>query len=177
MIQLPAIADDLCGASRPGHFAGVATVVMKLFNIVQPNLAVFGKKDFQQLFIIRKMVNQFNLPIEVIPAETLRLPSGLALSSRNGYLNPTEKLQAAQLYSALNDTVAVTRLKQNDFDQIEKSASEQLTKQGWLVDYISIRSAVTLTPALKGQQKLVVLGAAKLANTRLIDNIEFELAY
>lgn len=174
-IALPAIADDLCGKNRPGHFAGVATVVMKLFNIVQPDIAVFGKKDYQQLFIIKKMVHQFNLPIEIVPAETQRLSTGLALSSRNGYLNSIEKVQAAQLYQTLREAVDALKLKQGSFSSVEIDAAAQLQKLGWEVDYVSIRSAVTLTPALKGQQQFIILAAAKIAGTRLIDNIEFKL--
>jgi pantoate--beta-alanine ligase len=172
-INPPPIADQLCGASRPGHFEGVATVVMKLFNIVRPQLAVFGKKDFQQLFIIRELVKQFNLPIEIVAGETVREPSGLALSSRNGYLTPTEKAQAIQLANTLNEAVNMVKQGQKDFAKIEKNATEALTKQGWVVDYIAIRSSSSLAPASAEDENLVILGAAKLGKTRLIDNIEF----
>ncbi len=170
----PPIANELCGASRPGHFAGVATVVTKLFNIVQPNVAVFGKKDFQQLYIIRKLVNQLNFPIDIIAGETIREPGGLAMSSRNGNFNDVEKKQAVQLYLTLRQMIEAIKLNQLDFATIEKNAEKQLEKQGWIVDYMSIRSSATLHSASnKEVGNLIVLGAATLNGTRLIDNIEF----
>ncbi|PCI60944.1 MAG: pantoate--beta-alanine ligase [Methylophilaceae bacterium] len=172
-INLPAIASELCGASRSVHFSGVATIVSKLFNIVQPNVAVFGKKDFQQLFIIRKLVNQLNFPIEIIAGDTVREQDGLALSSRNGKFNPAEKLQAAQLHLTLREVVEAIKLKQKDFITIEADAAQRLSEKGWQVDYISIRSSATLQPASKNDGNLVILGAATLNETRLIDNIEF----
>jgi pantoate--beta-alanine ligase len=176
-IDPPPIANVLCGATRLSHFAGVATVVMKLFNIVQPDVAVFGKKDFQQLFIIREMVKQFNLPIEIIAGETIRDANGLALSSRNGYLTDVQRATASQLNSALHGIVDKIKSGKIDFAILEKQASTQLAKQGWDVDYISIRASATLQPALPSDQDLIVLGAAKMTNktggkTRLIDNIE-----
>lgn len=176
-ITPPAIANELCGASRPGHFAGVATVVMKLFNMVQPNVAVFGKKDFQQLFIIKQMVKQFNLPIEIIAGETMREASDLAMSSRNGYLTDAQRASASQLNSALQGIVNQLKSGNKDFLSLESSAADHLNKAGWEVDYISIRSALTLQPAQTQDSHLVVLGAAKISNnqagkTRLIDNIE-----
>ncbi|MDO9206201.1 pantoate--beta-alanine ligase [Methylotenera sp.] len=172
-ITPPPIANELCGASRPGHFSGVATVVMKLFNIVQPTVAVFGKKDFQQLFIIEQLVKQFNLPIEVIGVHTVREPSSLAMSSRNGYLTSEQRNQASQLNNTLQDIVNLVNSGANDYPKLEQQAKTTLIQQGWLVDYISIRSSLTLAPAKDTDSQLVVLGAAKLANTRLIDNIEF----
>lgn len=172
-INPPPIASELCGASRDGHFSGVATVVAKLFNIVQPNVAVFGKKDFQQLVIIRKLVNQLNFPIEIIAGDTVREPSGLALSSRNGNFNATEKAQAAQLHLALKEAVEAVKLKKQSYTAIENITAERLSKQGWQVDYIAIRSSATLQPASISQENFVVLGAATLSGTRLIDNIEF----
>ena len=172
-IALPAIADILCGASRPGHFAGVATVVAKLFNIIQPQIAVFGQKDFQQLFVIRELVNQFNYPIEIIAGETVREASGLALSSRNGYLSETARASANQLNQALQQIVAAVKNGRSDFNQLENLAVQQLTNSGWIVDYIAVRSADTLLPATTDDKNLVVLGAAKLDKTRLIDNIAF----
>jgi pantoate--beta-alanine ligase len=177
-ITPPPIANELCGASRPGHFSGVATVVMKLFNMVMPQVAVFGQKDFQQLFIIKQLVKQFNLPIEIISANTVRESSGLAMSSRNGYLSTAQRNQASQLNSALQG--AVNEIKNSsaqngnvDFDKLEQQAIATLKTQGWIVDYVSIRSALTLSPASGTDHHLVILGAAKLGNTRLIDNIEF----
>lgn len=172
-INLPAIASELCGASRPGHFSGVATVVAKLFNIVQPNVAVFGKKDFQQLYLMKKLVNQLNFPIEIMAGETIREPGGLAMSSRNGNFNETEKTIAAQLHLTLREVVEAIKLKQHDFRTIEKNAAQRLSEKGWAVDYIAIRSSFTLQPALTDATNLVILGAASLNGTRLIDNIEF----
>lgn len=173
IINPPPIATELCGASRPGHFSGVATVVAKLFNIVQPNVAIFGKKDFQQLFIIKKLVNQFNFPVEIIAGETVRESGGLAMSSRNGNFSDDEKVKAAQLYQTLKQVAQAVKTKLQDYATIEKSAVQSLTEKGWKVDYISIRSSITLKPALINQENLIVLGAATLNQTRLIDNIEF----
>lgn len=173
-ITPPPIANELCGAARPGHFDGVATVVMKLFNIVQPQIAVFGRKDYQQLFIIRELVRQFNLPIDIIAGETQREASGLALSSRNGYLNPAQKLEAPRLSRTLQLVVDNVRKGNHDYAAIEAQTSQYLTQLGWIVDYISIRSADTLLPATVDDEALVVLGAARQGQTRLIDNIEFQ---
>lgn len=179
-ITLPPIADALCGASRPGHFAGVATVVLKLFNMVQPTIAVFGKKDFQQLFLIKQLVKQFNLPIEVIAGETMRETTGLAMSSRNGYLNNAQQILANQLNRALQDIAEQIKSGNLAFTQLEKSATQQLIALDWQVDYISIRAAATLQPATSADSHIVILGAAKISNknagkTRLIDNIECDI--
>lgn len=174
MVEPPPIADELCGASRPGHFRGVATVVLKLFNMVQPQIAVFGKKDFQQLFIIRQLVRQLNLPIEIISGDTIREPDGLARSSRNGYLSPEERSEAPRLCQALRQVVQTVQSGHKDFTTVEAQAKEFLARFGWLVDYISVRSAETLLPAVETDRHLVVLGAARLGSTRLIDNIEFD---
>lgn len=176
-IDPPPIANVLCGATRLKHFAGVATVVMKLFNMVQPNVAVFGKKDFQQLFIIKEMVRQFNLPIEIIACETVREANGLALSSRNGYLSDAQRASAAQLNCALQSIVSQIQNGNKSFMVLEQQASTSLSMQGWEVDYISIRSSTTLQPATTADHNIIVLGAAKITNktggkTRLIDNIE-----
>lgn len=175
-ITPPPIANELCGAARPGHFDGVATVVMKLFNIVQPQVAIFGKKDFQQLFIIRELVRQFNLPIEIIAGETQREESGLALSSRNGYLSDSQKLEAQRLYRTLKLIVENVQQGNRDYQAIEAQSSQYLTQLGWMVDYLSIRSAQTLIPASAEDCNLVVLAAARQGKTRLIDNIEFSVA-
>jgi pantoate--beta-alanine ligase len=174
-ITLPPIANELCGASRPGHFAGVATVVMKLFNMVQPSIAVFGQKDFQQLFIIKQMVKQFNLPISIIGVDTVREPSGLAMSSRNGYLTDAQRASASQLNSALQSIIQSVKCGNKDYAQLEQQTKSTLNSQGWLADYISIRSSLTLLPASSTDTNLVVLGAAKLGNTRLIDNLTFNI--
>lgn len=177
-ITAPPIANELCGASRPGHFSGVATIVMKLFNMVMPQVAIFGQKDFQQLFIIKQLVRQFNLPIKVIGVDTVREANGLAMSSRNGYLSVEQHHQASQLNQSLQNIV--TQIQNNtqqnyivNFHQLENEAIASLKTQGWIVDYVSIKSALTLSDASSTDSHLVVLAAAKLGNTRLIDNIEF----
>jgi len=173
IISAPPIAKELCGASRPGHFDGVATVVMKLFNMVMPQVAVFGKKDFQQLFIIRELVRQFNLPIDIIAGETMRESSGLAMSSRNGYLTLDQKSDATALHACLREIVDNLQQGNTDFTALEQAAAQDLNKKGWVTDYISIRSVNTLLPASGQDTRLVVLAAAKIGHTRLIDNIEF----
>lgn len=176
-VQLPAVANDLCGASRPGHFAGVATVVLKLFNLVQPQVAVFGKKDYQQLFIIREMVKQLNLAITILAADTVREPSGLAMSSRNGYLSHAEKAQASQLRAEL--VSLCEQIKQQgrraNFSSLEKAAALNLQRHGWQVDYVAIRAASNLQAASADDTDLVVLAAAKLGTTRLIDNLSLKI--
>lgn len=179
-ITPPPIADELCGASRPGHFSGVATVVMKLFNIVQPNVAIFGKKDFQQLFVIRELVRQFNLPIEILGGETIREASGLAMSSRNGYLSAADKLEAPRLNKVLQLIIDAMRkeggrISVEKMREFEQTSTDYLTQLGWQVDYISIRDANTLEIASTDDKAFVVLAAAKLGNTRLIDNMEFHI--
>jgi pantoate--beta-alanine ligase len=173
LVEPPAIADELCGAARPGHFRGMATVVLKLLNMVRPQVAIFGKKDFQQLFIIREMVRQLNLPIEIIAGDTVRETDGLAMSSRNGYLNPAQRLEAQRLYRALQQVVQSVQKGNRNFAAIEAQTTQYLTQLGWIVDYISVRSALTLAPATAEDHELVVLGAARQGRTRLIDNIEF----
>jgi pantoate--beta-alanine ligase len=175
LIEPSPVANELCGAARPGHFRGVTTVVLKLFNMVQPQVAIFGKKDFQQLFILRDMVQQLNLPIEILAGETVRETDGLAMSSRNGYLKPAERMEAPRLYRALLQVVQAAKSGRRDFDAIETQTAQYLTQLGWIVDYISVRSAATLLPPQPDEQILVALGAARLGKTRLIDNIEFAL--
>lgn len=174
IITAPPIANVLCGAIRPGHFDGVATVVMKLFHLVQPQVAIFGKKDFQQLHIIREMVQQFNLPIEIVAGETVREPSGLAMSSRNSYLSDAQKIQAAQLYQTLQQIAAQIKQGNSDYHALCEKAAATLRMQDWEVDYLSVRSSLTLFPASPDDRELVILGAAKLGRTRLIDNIELK---
>lgn len=174
-VEPPAIANVLCGAARPGHFRGVTTVVLKLFNMVQPQVAVFGKKDFQQFFILQAMVRQLNLPIEMAGGETVRESDGLAMSSRNGYLKPVERMEAPRLYRTLQQVVQTAQNGRRDFDAIEAQTMQYLTQLGWMVDYVAIRSAATLLPPEPHEHSLVVLGAARLGKTRLIDNIEFAL--
>jgi pantoate--beta-alanine ligase len=175
-VQPPdSLANDLCGAFRPGHFSGVATVVLKLFNLVQPRVSVFGKKDFQQLFVIRELVRQFNLPIEIIAGATLREADGLALSSRNAYLGTSERIQAAALQRELAAIVASVQAGERDFEALAASAVRRLKMAGWRVDYVALRDAETLQVPTPASTQLVALGAAWLGNTRLIDNIETAL--
>lgn len=169
------LANDLCGAFRPGHFSGVATVVLKLFNLVQPRVAVFGKKDFQQLRVIQDLVNQFNLPIDIVGVDTLREADGLAMSSRNGYLSEAERMQAPQLQRELAAIAAAVRAGERDFAALATTARRHLAMAGWRVDYIELRDAATLQAPTVDSRHMVVLGAARLGKTRLIDNIEIAL--
>ena len=169
------LANDLCGAFRPGHFDGVATVVLKLFNQVQPRVAVFGKKDFQQLRVIRDLVQQFNLPIDIVAGETLREPDGLAMSSRNGYLSDTERTQAPALQRELAAIVAAMQAGEGNIEALAAAARRHLNMAGWRVDYIAVRDADTLMPPTADSTHCVVLGAAWLGTTRLIDNLDFVL--
>lgn len=172
MVDLPPVANELCGKFRLGHFRGVATVVLKLFNIVQPQTAVFGKKDYQQLFIIREMVRELNLPIEIIAAETERDADGLALSSRNGYLSAAERLEAAHLFRTLVYIKERIEAGERDFGGLQEKAEKSLDSHGWRVDYVAVRKSSTFEPAQTGDKSLVVLGAAWLGKIRLIDNLE-----
>ena len=174
-VALPAVLDELCGAFRPGHFRGMATMVLKLFNIVQPNLAVFGKKDYQQLHIVRRMVSEFNLPIDIVAGETIRADDGLALSSRNGFLSSTERIQASALYGVLYEMSVAIKTGECDFSHVEASARMTLTNLGWRMDYISVRNANDLTPATGDNKALVIMAAGWVGKTRLIDNIEIKL--
>ncbi len=174
------LADILEGAFRPGFFVGVSTVVHKLFNCVQPDIAVFGKKDYQQLIIIRRMVQQMALPIEVIGGETRRAEDGLALSSRNGYLNAEERAEAVQLSIVLKGLAeAVQNGKaQGQFDiaSAQEKAMQTLRLRGWQPDYLTIRRQHDLSPITTANaEPLVVLGAARIGKTRLIDNLEISV--
>lgn len=169
------LGDILEGEFRPGFFKGVCTVVTKLFSCVQPRVAVFGKKDYQQLMIVRSMCRQFALPIEIIAAETVRADDGLALSSRNRYLSDAERSEAPQLYRLLNEIRDTVNGGNTDYAALEASAMKTLTERGWKPDYVSIRQRANLRVAAPGAapaESLVVLAAAKLGATRLIDNLE-----
>lgn len=167
-----AIQNELCGASREGHFNGVTTVVTKLFNIVQPDIACFGEKDYQQLHIIQEMVEELNSPVKIIPVPIMRESSGLALSSRNGYLTPDEKERAIELSKCLQNVKhAIVANTTTDLRDIEAQAIHELNVLGWQVDYISIRDQETLSVADQTTTKLVILAAAKLGKTRLLDNL------
>lgn len=176
VVQPPPLADELCGASRPGHFAGVATVVTKLFNMVKPHVAVFGKKDYQQLAVIRALVRQLNFDIEIVAGETVREPSGLAMSSRNGYLTMAEKTQAAQLYQQLLTIKNALLAGRRDYAVLSEQASAVLKQHGWQVDYVEIRRQHILTLPDVQAREWVILAAAKLGRTRLIDNCEVSAA-
>ncbi len=165
-------ADILEGEFRPGFFRGVATVVMKLFGIVQPQAALFGKKDYQQLMVIRNMVREFALPIEILAGETVRAEDGLALSSRNGYLSATERAEAPRLYGALQSIREAIQAGERDYTRLEAQAMAELRAHGWCPQYIAVRKQVDLQCAAAHDFGLVVLGAALLGSTRLIDNLE-----
>jgi pantoate--beta-alanine ligase len=173
-----ALADILEGSFRPGFFTGVCTVVMKLFQIVQPQVAVFGKKDYQQLKVIEHMVRQFAMPVQILAGDTLRAADGLALSSRNRYLSATEREQAVGLSRVLRGMAVATRkdgINNDRLQQIEAQALQELQSLGWQPDYLTIRSQRDLLPPTQRDQStaLVALGAARLGKTRLIDNLEF----
>lgn len=168
----PLHVGTLEGESRPGHFRGMATVVLKLLNIVQPDVALFGKKDYQQLMIIANMVREFSVPVEVVPGETVRADDGLALSSRNGYLSATERAEAPRLYRQLDHIRAAVVGGERDFLKLETEAVAELAAHGWHPDYVSVRRRTDLQPPGTADTPLVVLAAAKLGVTRLIDNLE-----
>ena len=175
-VHPPPLADELEGAFRPGFFDGVCTVVLKLFNFVRPDAAVFGKKDRQQLKIVRGMVQQFNLPIDIVPAETVRADDGLALSSRNGYLSSAERQEAPNLYRVLRGIADAIVLGRADYANLEAAGRAELAARGWKVDYIAVRHGLALRiPHPEGYDHpnlLIVLGAATLGATRLIDNVD-----
>lgn len=176
-VKPPPIANELEGATRPGHFRGMATVVLKLLNIVQPQVALFGKKDYQQLHIIRQMVEQLNLPVRIVGGETVRATDGLALSSRNQYLGEAERTEASFLYRILQDMRSSIMKGERDFERLRQRAVETLSARGWSVDYVAVRNQSDLLPASevisgRAQRDLVILAAARLGNTRLLDNVE-----
>jgi pantoate--beta-alanine ligase len=174
------LGDILEGEFRPGFFKGVCTVVLKLFSCVQPKVAVFGKKDYQQLMIIRQMAKQFALPVDIVPGETIRADDGLALSSRNGYLSVEERAEAPELQRALKEVrervLQLANRNSQSISEIEKAAVASLAARGWKPDYIAIRQqsdlALASDESLQAKEPLVILTAAKLGKTRLIDNLE-----
>jgi pantoate--beta-alanine ligase len=163
------------GAHRPGHFRGVATVVLKLFNLVMPHSAIFGKKDYQQYLVLRDMVRQLALPIEIIPAETVRAADGLALSSRNAYLSTAERKEAPRLHAVLEAARAEIAGGARDFQRLDQQAMTELSRHGWQPDYVAVRRQADLHQPTERDRDLVVLGAARLGRTRLIDNVELSL--
>ena len=174
------LGDILEGEFRPGFFKGVCTVVLKLLSCVQPKVAVFGKKDYQQLMIIRQMAKQFALPVDIIPGETIRAEDGLALSSRNGFLSTEERVEAPELQKVLREirtrVLDLSERNTHALKEIERIAIDMLVSRGWKPDYIAIRQQSDLSPAtnesLQAEEPLVILTAAKLGKTRLIDNLE-----
>ena len=178
-VELPTIANELEGAFRPRHFRGMATVVLKLLNIVQPHTALFGKKDYQQLHIIRQMVAQLNLPVRIIGGETVRAADGLALSSRNQYLNEAERGKAIFLYQTLQGMRSAMLQGERNMERLQQQAVETLTARGWAVDYVAVRNQSDLLPVSQAKsdsgRELVILAAASLGNTRLLDNVEVGL--
>ena len=175
VVEPSELQHTLDGAVRPGHFRGVATVVLKLFNMVRPHAALFGKKDYQQYLVLRDMVRQFALPIEIIPAETVRAPDGLALSSRNQYLSVAERKEAPNLYATLQRARDDLASGKRDYQRVELAAMAALASRGWKPDYIAVRRQSDLQEPRNGERDLVVLAAARLGATRLIDNIELAL--
>ena len=171
-VEPPDIQFMLEGECRPGHFRGVATVVMKLFQIVQPDVAVFGKKDYQQLMVLRNMSRQFMLPIKIVGGETVRAEDGLALSSRNGYLNPTERAEAPRLQQSLQRIRQAVLAGDKDYAALCQKASAELDSHGWQTDYISIRRQQDLMPAGPEDRDLVIVAASRLGTPRLLDNLE-----
>ncbi|TBU80662.1 pantoate--beta-alanine ligase [Pseudomonas daroniae] len=174
-ISVPGVSEGLCGASRPGHFEGVATVVAKLFNMVQPDLAVFGQKDFQQLAVIRTLVRDLNMPIQIIGEPTVRAESGLALSSRNGYLSDEQRDTATVLYRSLQEIAQAIQAGERNLPALIEQAQRQHADAGLRADYLEVREAQSLRTISPGDRELVVLVAAYLGNTRLIDNLSFIL--
>ncbi|HUO44551.1 MAG TPA: pantoate--beta-alanine ligase [Burkholderiales bacterium] len=172
LVEPSDLQNILEGAFRPGHFRGVATVVLKLFNMVAPHSAIFGKKDYQQYVVLRDMVRQLALPIEIIPADTVRAPDGLALSSRNSYLTADARREAPRLYRTLCGVRDAIRSGARDFQRLENDALSELERHGWQPDYVAVRRQQDLQPPRAGDAALVALAAARLGGVRLIDNIE-----
>ena len=175
-VSVPQLSEGLCGASRPGHFEGVATVVSKLFNMVQPDMAVFGQKDYQQLAVIRAMVRDLNMPIQIIGEPTVRAEDGLALSSRNGYLTDEQRAVAPVLYRTLSQIATAIKSGDHDFARLRAEHIQQIEAAGLRMDYLEVRQGVHLRPATAEDRDVVILIAAYLGATRLIDNLHLNLA-
>jgi pantoate--beta-alanine ligase len=175
-VAVPGLSTILCGEFRPGHFEGVATVVAKLFNIVQPDVAVFGEKDFQQLTVIRRMVADLCLPVRVVGAPTMREADGLAMSSRNQYLDDAQRALAPRLYAELRGAAAAIERGSRDFAALEAAAALRLAAAGFRLDYFCVRCAADLQPPCVDDAELVVLVAARIGRARLIDNLRIAAA-
>lgn len=170
-VLVPELSDQLCGASRPGHFLGVTSVVSRLFNICIPDVAVFGNKDYQQLVILRRMVEDLHIPVKLLAGETERDANGLALSSRNEKLDEVQRAAAAIIYQALDDAATALRTGQNDFVNVEKTAIETISVAGLEPEYVAIRNAADLSMPQENSPRLAILAAACLGGVRLIDNV------
>ncbi|HQU14757.1 MAG: pantoate--beta-alanine ligase [Chromatiales bacterium 21-64-14] len=175
-VSVPGLSEILCGAFRPGHFTGVATVVTKLFNLVQPDVAVFGEKDYQQWVVVRRLTQDLCLPVEVVGVATVREPDGLARSSRNRYLDPAQRQRAPVLYQILRRQAEVLRRGSRDFRAVEQAGLEALRTAGLRPEYLSVRRAGDLAVPQAADSELVILAAAWLGRTRLIDNLRLRLA-
>ena len=174
-VTVPVLSEELCGTFRPGHFDGVTTVVSRLFGLVQPDVAVFGQKDYQQQLIIRRMTADLSMPVEIVTGPTVREEDGLAKSSRNQYLSEEERAVAPKLFDTLSNIVAEIRGGNREFDTLEATAITTLDALGFKTEYISVRDAENLTSPASDCHDYVVLAAARLGEARLIDNIEFQL--
>lgn len=175
LVSVPGVSEGLCGGSRPGHFDGVSTVVTKLFNMVQPDLAVFGEKDFQQLAVIRTLVRDLDLPVQIIGEPTARAEDGLALSSRNGYLDTEQRAIAPMLYRTLSQLATAIRAGERDYVHLAENGKASLEAAGLRPDYLEVRNSQNLCPADADTRQLVILAAAFLGKTRLIDNLALEI--
>lgn len=171
IVRVPVVSEGLCGGSRPGHFDGVSTVVSKLFNMVQPDIAIFGQKDFQQLAVVNALVRDLNMPIQIIGEPTVRAADGLALSSRNGYLTEDQRAAAPALYRVIKQIGTALQNGEQDHQRLIGDGVKALEAAGFRPDYLEIRNAVSLRPATPDDHDLVVLGAAFMGKTRLIDNL------
>ncbi|WP_137820403.1 pantoate--beta-alanine ligase [Pseudomonas sp. 2FG] len=175
LVHVSGVSEGLCGGSRPGHFDGVATVVSKLFQMVQPDLAVFGQKDYQQLAVIRTLVRDLNMPVQIIAEPTVRAEDGLALSSRNGYLDDAQRAAAPAIYRCLKQMATAIKAGERDFAKLIAQGKGELAHAGFRPDYLEIRRADNLRPAEANDRQLVILAAAFIGSTRLIDNLAFDL--
>jgi pantoate--beta-alanine ligase len=174
-VEVPGLSDILCGQFRPGHFRGVTTVVNRLFNLVAPDVALFGKKDYQQWLLIRLMAHDLGMPIDIVGVDTVRPPDGLALSSRNGYLTAAERAAAPRLYATLVECAGLIHVSGADIPACEARAREALRAAGFRPDYVSVRRQADLAAPAPGDRSLVILAAAWLGRARLIDNLEINL--
>ncbi len=175
-VSVPVVSEGLCGASRPGHFDGVSTVVSKLFNMVMPDASFFGEKDYQQLAVIRKMTEDLNMAIDIVGVTTCREENGLAMSSRNNFLSTSERAQAGHIWIELNKVINALKSGNKNFFDLTQQGKINLIKQGFKPDYLEIRHALTLKPAVESDSQVVVLVAALLGKARLIDNIRVDLS-